>query len=70
MERRRILIEQLVISIAPIFAEKGMELQQRLIKADVDPSECTINGTGILDAYTDYAVEWAEAFADAIERSK
>lgn len=70
MERRRMLIEQLVISIAPIFAEKGMELQQRLIKADVDPSECTINDTGILDAYTDYAVEWAEAFADAIERSK
>lgn len=59
--------KQIFLSIAPLFVEKGIELQERVAAAGGDPDKCTVGGKPIIEAYAASAKEWAETFAKAID---
>lgn len=52
--------------IAPVFVQKGIELQERIVAAGGNPEKCTVGGMSILDAQAQSAKEWAEAFVNAL----
>lgn len=52
--------------IAPVFVQKGIELQERIVAAGGNPENCTVGGISILDAQAQSAKEWAEAFVNAL----
>ena len=54
--------------IAPVFASKGIELQERIVAAGGNPQNCTVDGMSILDAQAQSAKEWAEAFVNALNK--
>lgn len=60
------MVFEIMKFIAPTFASKGVELQQRIIAAGGDPQECTIEGYTILKAQAQSAKEWAEAFVNVL----
>lgn len=60
--------KKIFVSIAPIFVEKGIALQERLIAAGNNPSKCQVGGKSIIEAYAQSAKEWAETFAEVIEK--
>lgn len=59
--------KQIFLSIAPLFVEKGIALQERVAAAGGDPAKCTVGGKPIIEAYAASAKEWAETFARVIE---
>ena len=52
--------------IAPVFVQKGIELQEGIVAAGGNPENCTVGGVSILDAQAQSAKEWAEAFVNAL----
>jgi len=50
MNREQIVLE-FMKSIAPVMAEKGMELMNRLADAGHDPAKCTSGGLDLLHAH-------------------
>ena len=63
-------IFEMAKAIAPIFTQKGVELQQRLIDAGANPENCTIQGKTILHAYGESIKEWAIAIVDELEKEE
>lgn len=61
--------KQIFLSIAPLFVEKGIALQERVAAAGGDPDKCTVGGKPIIEAYAASAKEWAETFARVIKAS-
>jgi len=59
--------KQIFLSIAPLFVEKGIALQERVAAAGGDPAKCTVGGKPIIEAYAASAQEWAETFARTID---
>lgn len=59
--------KQIFLSIAPLFVEKGIALQERVAAAGSDPAKCTVGGKPIIEAYAASAQEWAETFARIID---
>jgi len=59
--------KQIFLSIAPLFVEKGIALQERVAAAGGDPAKCTVGGKPIIEAYAASAQEWAETFARIID---
>lgn len=59
--------KQIFLSIAPLFVEKGIALQERVAAAGGDPAKCTADGKPIIEAYAASAKEWAETFARVID---
>ena len=57
---------EMMKAIAPVFVQKGIELQERIIAAGANPAECTCGGMSILDSQAQSAKEWAEAFVNAL----
>lgn len=62
--------KQIFMSIAPVFIERGIALQERIAAAGGDPAKCTADGKPIIEAYAASAKEWAETFARAIDAAK
>lgn len=62
--------KQIFLSIAPLFVEKGIALQERVAAAGGDPAKCTVGGKPIIEAYAASAQEWAETFARIIDAAK
>lgn len=62
--------KQIFLSIAPVFIERGIALQERIAAAGGDPSKCTADGKPIIEAYAASAKEWAETFARAIDAAR
>lgn len=58
---------QIFLSIAPVFIERGIALQERIAAAGGDPAKCTVGETPIIEAYAASAREWAETFARVID---
>ena len=52
--------------IAPVFVQKGIEVQEGSGAAGGNPENCTVGGVSILDAQAQSAKEWAEAFVNAL----
>ena len=57
---------EIMKAIAPVFVQKGIELQERIVSAGGNPENCTVGGMSILDAQAQSAKEWAEAFVNAL----
>ena len=57
---------EMMKAIAPVFVQKGIELQERIVAAGGNPENCTVGGMSILDAQAQSAKEWAEAFVNAL----
>ena len=57
---------EMMKAIAPVFVQKGIELQERLVANGANPDKCTCGGISILDSYAQSAKEWAEAFVNAL----
>ena len=56
-------------AIAPVFGQKGIELQLDLLKNGNSPKECTIEGKSIPEAYAITIKNWAIAIAKQFEPS-
>lgn len=62
--------KQIFLSIAPVFIERGIALQERIAAAGGDPAKCTADGKPIIEAYAASAKEWAETFARVIDAAR
>lgn len=63
-------IFEMAKAIAPIFTQKGVELQQRLIDVGANPENCDIQGKSIPNAYSECIKEWATAIVDELEKEE
>ena len=61
-------IFEMMKAIAPVFVQKGIGLQERIVAAGGNPENCTVGGVSILDAQAQSAKEWAEAFVNALNK--
>lgn len=59
-------IFEMAKAIAPIVAEIGIDVQNKIVKNGGDPSRCTVCGKDIPHAYGESLRVWAEAFVDEL----
>lgn len=60
-------IFEMAKAIAPVFAQEGMNTQNRIIHTGGNPQNCTIEGKDIPHAYGYSVSVWAAAFVDELE---
>ena len=60
------MIFEIAKAIAPIFAQKGVELQQQIANNGRNPIDCKIEDKDIPHAYGEYLKLWATAFVEEL----
>ena len=61
-------IFEMAKALAPLFAQKGIEMQERLIAKGISPENCRIADKNIPHAYGENLRLWAVAFVEELQK--